>query len=694
MIFKTPAPKARVFFLYPKRIKRSLFVIASRLPTVDLQFATPMAQLLFPDATILNSASRLLATAASRISSLISCQPYTVFGLMIATWLISHPWLGIWHDGMLYLGQALHRIHPENYKSELFFRFGSQDDFTLFTPLYAALITAVGIPLAASSLMFVAHIAWFIAIFCVFSQLLQHRGNALIACAVLMLLPSFYGGGKVFSISEPFLTARSFAEVFVLFGIYCLLKRSVVGYLLLTFVACAIHPLMGATGYALAICYVIVKPQRPWHRYAVGVLILFGVACAAALARLGIGPFAALALQYDVVWHVAMTRFNPAVVVSQWNTSDWIDILSILVLFNLYFRSSAPSAQRSVVLAIVLASICSIVTSFIGADVLKNVFINSIQGWRVLWIYHAIVPSFCFVWVISERKNLNVMSRWAAELAVLALLLSTYYQSIISLVLAVILTFARKATVRPSVARLLEITLGAALLIGVLTYALEYSLATTLRFGITAWQILTPPATGVCLVVMMLAICASVPNRAINGVVLVAYCVFALATWDRRPPQEQLLEASAGNNPLVHAIKPDETVFWAEFAPLPWMVLDRTTYSSPMLASAVLFKRDYAKAYAQRLSGVQYNYIQSGCTAAEYANRQCKDNARNINPKFCADNSKMDWIVSGYRSEYPAAAHWQFSTSTYRDGLYLYSCKEWRRLASNADSTPTGASPQ
>ena len=66
-----------------------------------------------------------------------------VLGLA-SIWLWTHRYFGIQHDGLFYAVQALARITPEAYAGDVFFAFGSQDDYSLFSRLYATLIRRAG----------------------------------------------------------------------------------------------------------------------------------------------------------------------------------------------------------------------------------------------------------------------------------------------------------------------------------------------------------------------------------------------------------------------------------------------------------------------------------------------------------------------------------------------------------------------
>src|SRR5260370_14781727 len=79
-----------------------------------------------------------------------------VIGLLgIATWALSHSYRGIFHDAGLYTLQALARLHPDSLPEDVFLKFGSQDGFTIFGPIYAAASRLLGVDLAATTLTLV-----------------------------------------------------------------------------------------------------------------------------------------------------------------------------------------------------------------------------------------------------------------------------------------------------------------------------------------------------------------------------------------------------------------------------------------------------------------------------------------------------------------------------------------------------------
>src|SRR5580692_4228 len=83
-------------------------------------------------------------------------------GVMLTTlWLLLHGYHGLTGDGQIYAFQALSRIHPQ-LATDLYLQNTSQDQFTIFSPLYAWFIGLTGLENAAR-LLTMLFTAWFLA---------------------------------------------------------------------------------------------------------------------------------------------------------------------------------------------------------------------------------------------------------------------------------------------------------------------------------------------------------------------------------------------------------------------------------------------------------------------------------------------------------------------------------------------------
>ena len=76
--------------------------------------------------------------------------PWTLGLLALALTLLQHPFHGIVHDSVLYTLFALVRLHPVTVGWDVVVRYGSQDRFTVFSPIYTAVIQLLGLEHAAA----------------------------------------------------------------------------------------------------------------------------------------------------------------------------------------------------------------------------------------------------------------------------------------------------------------------------------------------------------------------------------------------------------------------------------------------------------------------------------------------------------------------------------------------------------------
>src|ERR1700694_3272409 len=75
--------------------------------------------------------------------------------LCVIAWALSHGYRGIFHDAGLYTLQALARLAPAALGQDVFLRFGSQDRYTIFSPIYADFRRPKGMGAAAATLSFI-----------------------------------------------------------------------------------------------------------------------------------------------------------------------------------------------------------------------------------------------------------------------------------------------------------------------------------------------------------------------------------------------------------------------------------------------------------------------------------------------------------------------------------------------------------
>ena len=171
--------------------------------------------------------------------------------LSIAFWMLIHPYRGLEHDSVLYTVLALARLHPAALGHDLFVRFGAQDHYTIFSPLFAAAIRTLGLERGAALLAFATYVAFFASVW-LLARRVMSASEALLAVGLVVVVPAWYGSGSVFAYVEAFLTPRQSAEAIARWPVSprrCTRASVLAGACML--VALLLHPIIAAAGITL-----------------------------------------------------------------------------------------------------------------------------------------------------------------------------------------------------------------------------------------------------------------------------------------------------------------------------------------------------------------------------------------------------------------------------------------------------------
>src|ERR1700730_7360281 len=106
--------------------------------------------------------------------------------MLVTLWLLMRGYSGLTGDGQIYAFQALARIHP-HLTTDLYLQNISQDQFTIFSPLYAWFIGLLGLENAAR-LLTIFFTVWLLAAAWSFARALTGRDAAWLAIAFLLII--------------------------------------------------------------------------------------------------------------------------------------------------------------------------------------------------------------------------------------------------------------------------------------------------------------------------------------------------------------------------------------------------------------------------------------------------------------------------------------------------------------------------
>ena len=299
---------------------------------------------------------------------------------LLAIWLYARPWSGIWHDTRLYAVQALNLLYPGQFKNDLFFLFGSQDQFTLFSPLYSVFIPAFGLEAGTHLLHTLGSALWLAAAWYLLSGML--RGATLwLALAWLLLLPTDYDPIKAVSLAEPYLTPRIFAEALGIFAFACLLRGKRLWLALLLPLSLVLHPLTTLGSLLFGVLYLASENPR-----RVVPLLAAGMLARAAGAALGLLPLQRLLQTMDPQWYGEVTQATSLVTWDRWNFNDVASHAAVTFSLVLTAAWLSTGWRARFYYCAALTGALGLMATWLGTSVFHNVLILQIQPWRACWV--------------------------------------------------------------------------------------------------------------------------------------------------------------------------------------------------------------------------------------------------------------------------------------------------------------------
>ncbi len=295
-----------------------------------------------------------------------------------AWWLLTRPYQGIWHDGVFYAAQALHRLHPGRYAQDVFFMYGSQDDYTLFGLLQAGLTGHLGADRAFLLLSAVGAALWGYALLRLLSR--WQAGFPLAAALVLVLsVDPHYGGFDVLSYGERFASPRVFSEALVLLALPWWLDGRRLLALCAAAGAALLHPLIALAGFGV-FAWALLRPRasRP--------LLLWLALLAAGLLGMQLLLWAGASPRLDEAWRQLVARRSPFVFPGLWLWSDWLRVALDASLLWLASRRLGDEAGR--LAAWVLPVLALGMLGALAADGMGVQLAIAAQLQRVQWLAH------------------------------------------------------------------------------------------------------------------------------------------------------------------------------------------------------------------------------------------------------------------------------------------------------------------
>ncbi|MBI3350726.1 MAG: hypothetical protein HY020_26455 [Burkholderiales bacterium] len=599
--------------------------------------------------------------------------------------LLSHPYEGLRHDGVLYFGQAqLHSSVPA-LGHDVFFVAGSQDRYSIYAQLLGPLYGHLGrIATHVGALM----LTWALLAGAVFSLLkrLEPVGQlSLWGLLAFAVMSPIYGGGWVFSYGAPFVTARSFAEPLLVWSLVALLAQRRLVAIALQVLAALFHPLMALPIIATTWCY-LVESDRRW------LWLLVALPAALLAAVFAIPPWDGLLKTFDPYWW-SMVSSNPYLLMRNWTAVDLSTLVLDLAVLIAVTRLRPPDAWTRLIYAVIATTAAFIGLAALGVDLLHSVLLTQLQLWRAHWIAHLLAVALS-PWLLSalwKRDGLWKVSACALGLALLNSHIGTDH-GLIALTLWGVSSLAAwrlPRVTRPTVWLACACILLA--MVGLSAHQLHGLLheqawqapdaSWSDRFiKFAAFPLIAAPCFAAILVL------GRRRRSAWLALVLSALLLMAsLMCWDQRSDLARTIDSAARSpHPFASRMPTEATVFWPnELAPV-WGLLDRPSHYSQQQGAGVLFNRDTALIFGPRRD--IYRSItedQARCSTGARLARDRKALASCDMPApkrltaLCDQHDAPDFLVLRGQLPLPPLATWQPPAKRDLPQTYaLYACSQ------------------
>ena len=617
--------------------------------------------------------------------------------LGLALVLLLRRYVGINHDAIVYLGQALVRRWPDIYGNDLFFiHGGSQDHYTLFPR-----VLSLGLhwlePVALFMAGALAGILLFAAAGWVCIKVILPERQRYWAWLGVLCLPTSYGLNRMFGYSEQFFTSRPMAESLGLLAVGLVARGRHLAAMACLGIAALFHPLQAIAAALVVWTWLVIGDRRWLHAAWAGLPVLV-------LAMSGIGPFGDLLRQADPAWLYILRDNSPQLFLARWGVGDF-HALALDALILAYCWRTLDSQYGRWCLAALLALAAGVLANLLLVDGLHFVLPAGLQLWRVHWLAHWMAMAGFAVLVHHELADGDPGR--AAALVLAALMAWTLAEPAWLLVAAGYAAWPRLAMGRPWMKRLLGWSCAAGILLLAANYAYsEFTMFRIAHYRLDLYafdrRLLVFPAIGLGLAFLAAHGWQRLKPRGQALAIALVLCPLAATAalrWDSRPPEVRAIEGAAFRQDVFGVrIPPHAQVYWSYDNLLgTWLVLGRASYFSPHQLSGQVFNRAMAmdgRARLDRLYPLLREYLGCQDRSRSVADRERCHIGDAAMRQAClpsAANPPPDYIVLPYHQPQRPIGSWaivdpvtQRETTRFR----LHRCADVARELESGTGTP------
>lgn len=299
---------------------------------------------------------------------------------VIATlWSLAHRYFGFARDGELYAFQALAKIQP-GLNNDVYLANTSQEKYTIFSSIYAAVIRPLGL-LHAELLLFAICLFVFTAAAGMTVRKLQDTDAGWLAAAFVAVGSGQYGSYGVFSYLETYLSARSMAQALIGLALAFFVYGRRRSAFVIAISALLVHPIMALPGVLLILCL-----SLPLRHAAAGAFA--GVFAAALLAwsatSTGVGAHYLPVM--DAAWLEVVTQRSQFLFLQYWRPGDWELAVRPFACLTLAALATDNPRLQSLAKMSMLVGLAGLAVAAIASCIGPVALLLQGQAWRWMWV--------------------------------------------------------------------------------------------------------------------------------------------------------------------------------------------------------------------------------------------------------------------------------------------------------------------
>lgn len=338
--------------------------------------------------------------------------PYPSFCLLFLISSFLRPYIGIEHDSVLYALEVLNGASNGKFNSDLYFQFGTQGNYSLFSSLSIPFVTLLGIDWGFFTLFVLTRCIYVYAALQVSRLLVPSPSWAFVSAAGIVLFPIPYGPFEIFHSSEGFLTPRLMAEGISLLAIGYFFQAQGAKSLLCAGLALLLHPIMGFP-VVLTVLFGLCGRIYGWTRSLYGLAIVFPVF----LLSLSLLDLHSLLGIYDAQWQRLVYQFTSYNHYWTWKFSDWAKVIAVFMALGAVCFC-LNQKKRMLAYTLMLVGLVCWATAFVGHSQAYLLIVQA-QLHRAMWILSVLAIPLCIQsvlvgWALPERRRFLVLTLTAA----------------------------------------------------------------------------------------------------------------------------------------------------------------------------------------------------------------------------------------------------------------------------------------